>query len=212
MIEYVIHKGRQVLQTGACLPQHLSAQLTAFPECEITVVQAVQEGACYIDNGQLIPMPERPSPFHRFDYEALAWVDDRSAQQIAAQAALDFAEARQQAIGQVTAWAARERIRHITPVPGQDMIYLAKETEAIRWLTADPVPTDLAGFPLIAAEIGVTAETADQVAQLWVNLGQIWREITARIEAVRLGTIKAIAEATDAEGIAAALAGLPGAR
>lgn len=208
MIEYAIHKGRWVIQTGACLRQHLSAQLTAFPDCEITEVQGAHEGACYIENGQLIPMPERPSPFHRFDYTSLDWVDDRSAEQISAQAALDFTEAKRKAITQVNAWAARERIHYVTPLPAQDMIYLAKEAEAIRWLAVDPAPSALTDFPLMNAEIGITAETPDQLAQLWVNLGQIWRGLAAEIETTRLGTIKAITEAGDEDGIAAALAGL----
>lgn len=210
MIEYAIHKGRWVIQTGACLRQHLSAQLTAFPDCEITEVERAHEGACYIDDGQLIPMPERPSPFHRFDYAILDWVDDRSAEQISAQAALDFTEAKRTAIAEVNAWAARERIQYVTPLPGQDMIYLAKEAEAIRWLAADPAPSDLTGYPLLAGELGITAETPDQLAQLWVNLGQIWRGLAAEIETLRLGTIKAITEASDGDGVSAALAQLPG--
>lgn len=91
------------------------------------------------------------------------------------------------------------------------MIYLAKEAEAIRWLGSDPAPADPADFPLIAAEIGITAETADQLAQLWVNLGHLRRGLAAQIETARLGTIKAINEAGDEGGIAAALEGLIGA-
>lgn len=207
MIEYAIHKGRRVIQTGACLRQHLAAQLTAFPDCEITEVQGAHEGACYIENGQLIPMPERPSPFHRFDYAILDWVDDRSAEQISAQAALDFTEAKRRAITLVNAWAARERIQYVTPLPGQDMIYLAKEAEALRYL-ADPDPAP-AEYPLICAEVGVTAPDAYQIAQIWAQMAALWRQVAAQIETARLGTIRAITEAGDEDSVSAALAQLP---
>ena len=75
-------------------------------------------------------------------------------------------------------------------------------------MAADTPPVDLTGYPLLAAELGITAESPDQLAHLWVHLGQIWRGLAAGIETLRLGTIKAIAEASDEDGIAAALAGL----
>lgn len=84
------------------------------------------------------------------------------------------------------------------------MIYLAKEAEARAWVGAtDP---DLATFPLLAAEIGITAPDADQLAQLWLNMADLWRSAAAGLEALRLSTQAAIAEATTPEDITAALA------
>ena len=111
------------------------------------------------------------------------------------QIAADLELAKATAISRVNGRVARERARHITAIPGQDMIYLAKEAEAIRWLAADPPPVEMTGYPLLAAELGITAETPDQLAQLWAHLGQIWRGLAAGIETLRLRTIKAISEA-----------------
>ena len=52
--------------------------------------------------------------------------------------------------------AARSAV--ITVLPGQDMIYQTKEAEARAWI-ADPAP-DLANYPLLSAEIGLTAPDA----------------------------------------------------
>ena len=161
----------------------------------------------YVWQGAVHPLPPKPGDWASFDPRTGAWMDARGPGQIAA----DLELAKAAAIARVNGWAASERARHITAIPGQDMIYLAKEAEALRWLAADPAPADLTGYPLLAAEIGITAETPDQLAQLWVHLGQIWRGLAAGIETLRLGTIKAIAEAGDEDGVSAALAQLPGA-
>lgn len=122
---------------------------------------------------------------------------------IAARAAARLDAAKTTAIARVNGWAARERSRYITVSPGQDMIYLAKEAEALRYL-ADPAPV-LADYPLIAAELGITAESADQLAQIWAYLGHAWRGLAAGIETTRLGTIAQI-EAAQTEGAVAAIA------
>jgi hypothetical protein len=159
----------------------------------------------YVWQGAAHPLPPKPGDWATFDPATATWLDQRSA----AQRAADLELAKATAIARVNGWAARERGRHITAIPGQDMIYLAKEAEALRWLAADPPPVDLTGYPLLAAEVGITAETPDQLAQLWVHLGQIWRGLAAGIETTRLGTIKAITEAGDEDGVSAALATLP---
>ena len=161
----------------------------------------------YVWQGAVHPLPPKPGDWATFDPATATWLDRRSA----AQRAADLERAKAAAIARVNGWASRERARHITAIPGQDMIYLAKEAEAIRWLAADPAPADLTAYPLLAAEIGITAETPDQLAQLWVHLGQIWRGLAAGIETQRLGTIKAITEAGDEDGVSAALATLPNA-
>lgn len=79
---------------------------------------------------------------------------------------------------------AKERARFITTLPGQEMIYLAKEAEAVRYV-ADPIP-DLTRFPMLAAEIGITAPDAWQLAQIWLAMADLWREAAAQLEAYRL--------------------------
>ena len=109
-----------------------------------------------------------------------------------AQLAADrLAVAREAAVAEINAWAAQERLAYITVMPGQEMIYMAKEAEARAWL-ADPAP-EMAAYPLLAAEVGITAPDAYQLAQLWVNLATLWRVAAARIEGERLSRIKGVA-------------------
>lgn len=82
-----------------------------------------------------------------------------------------------------TITAARSAV--ITVLPGQDMIYQAKEAEARAWIAAPAL--DLADYPLLSAEIGLTAPDAHSLAQLWLNMAQLWRQAAAELEALRLG-------------------------
>lgn len=83
------------------------------------------------------------------------------------------------------------RKAYVTDIPGQDMIYMRKEEEARRWLSeANP---DIADYPFIAAEIGVTAETGDQLAQLWLNMAHQWATVAANLEKARLMTLAGVA-------------------
>ncbi len=99
--------------------------------------------------------------------------------------------------------AAAARAAMITALPGQDMIYLAKEAEARAWI-ADPVP-DPAAYPLLVAEIGITAPDAASLAQLWLNLAALWREAAAQLEALRLSVGAAIDAAGTVADVEAAL-------
>lgn len=88
--------------------------------------------------------------------------------------------------------AARSAL--ITDLPGQQMIYLAKEAEARAFL-ADPAP-DLAAYPLLAAEVGLTAPDPAALAQIWLNMALLWRNAAAALEATRLAQGAAIDAAT----------------
>lgn len=163
------------------------------------IAEVTDPWSVYVWQGAVHPLPPKPGDSATFDPAAGVWVRD------AAALAADLAAAKSAAIAQVNAWAGRERARHITIAPGQDMIYLAKEAEALRYL-ADPDPSP-ADYPLICAEVGVTAPDAYQIAQIWAQMAALWRQIAAQIETLRLWTIKAIAEAGDEDGVSAALAG-----
>lgn len=119
----------------------------------------------------------------------------------AAEAALTTARAAARA--RLTAHITTARAALITVLPGQDMIYQAKEAEARAWI-ADPSP-DPANYPLLAAEIGLTAPDAHSLAQLWLNMAQLWRQAAADLEALRLGVGAAIDAAETVEEVEAAL-------
>lgn len=126
----------------------------------------------------------------------------RSAEDIGAEA-LAAAKATARARLAATIIAARSAL--ITVLPGQDMIYQAKEAEARAWI-ADPAP-DLANYPLLSAEIGLTAPDAHSLAQLWLNMASLWRETAAALEVTRLTIGAAINAAETIEQIDAAMSG-----
>lgn len=86
------------------------------------------------------------------------------------------------------------RAKFITALPGQDMIYLKKEGEAKSYLASEN--PNLSDYPLISAEIGVTAPTAYEVAQIWVQLSYMWAVTASELEKVRLTCVNAINEAS----------------
>ena len=107
------------------------------------------------------------------------------------------------AVAQVNGMADQVRRMFITPIIGQEMVYLEKEAEARRYL--DDLEPDLSDYPFISAEVGVSAVTAQQVAQLYLNLGAQWRVVGSMLENVRLGSIAAIEAATTLAQISAAV-------
>jgi len=111
--------------------------------------------------------------------------------------------ARAKAAGQarlIEAMAAA-RLAFVTPLPGQDMVYLAKEAEARAWVAA--IAPVLSDYPLLLAEVGITAPDADQLAQLWLNMAALWRAAAAQLEALRLSTQAAIEAAVSPEEVTA---------
>jgi len=88
------------------------------------------------------------------------------------------------------------RENFVTSLPGQDMIYKAKEDEARLYLSLDPEPETLDGFPFLRAEIGILAPTAELVAQTWIGMGAYWREVAASLEGLRIGTKGALSAAS----------------
>lgn len=97
------------------------------------------------------------------------------------------------------------RLNFITDLPGQEGLYSGKEAEALRYLAQDPEPADLSAFPMLAAETGVTAPTPYELAQIWANLGNYWREMGAATDGIRMLAQNQIAAATTRAQIDTAL-------
>lgn len=115
-------------------------------------------------------------------------VPDANGLPVAVDPVVSVADARKQAAAAINQHAGYIRTLFVTDIPAQQMIYLAKEAEALAYLAA--TPADLGQYPLIAAEVGITADTALALAQLWVGTANQWRALAANIEAIRLGHIK----------------------
>ena len=111
-------------------------------------------------------------------------------------------------VARINGMADLVRRRFITPILGQEMLYIEKEAEARRYVALDPEPVDLSDFPFVAAEVGVTAPTAQQVAQLYLNLGAQWRAVGSQLENVRLSGVTAVEAATSLAAIQAAVDGV----
>jgi hypothetical protein len=193
MVAYTIHDADgHILCSGDCPQSMLEDQLSGY-EGGILLLEASSPKTQYVSNGQVVDKPPRPSPSHAFDPAAGAWVETRSLE-----------AAREQATRSVNKAASTARSQYITVIPGQEMIYLAKEAEAVRYLSE--TPATLAGFPMLAAEVGITAPTAYELAQLWANMSALWRGIAAQIETARLGAIYQIETAPDAAAVDAIVA------
>lgn len=116
------------------------------------------------------------------------------------------AAGRERAVAQVNEASGRIRRRYVTDIPGQEMLYLEKRSEALRYAALPEEPDSLEDYPLIAAEVGITAPTAWQVAQIWLHQSAYLVSVAAALESARLGAVAAIEAARTPDEIDAALA------
>ncbi|MCH4542769.1 hypothetical protein [Ochrobactrum sp. A-1] len=88
-----------------------------------------------------------------------------------------------------------ERLKYITPGDGQAMTYQQKIAEAKAFKTAtDPQALD---YPLLSSEVGITASTLAEVADVILAAFAQWQYIGAAIESARLGAKRDIDAADD---------------
>jgi hypothetical protein len=127
---------------------------------------------------------------------------DQSRKVSAAQAsAAALEDHRAAALARIRQVSGETRARYISVIPGQEMIYLAKEAEASAFVAGEP-----GDYPFLSAEVGETGETLDQVAQVVLNLAAGWRMIGANIEALRVRANAAVLAAETIAEIDAAFA------
>jgi hypothetical protein len=112
---------------------------------------------------------------------------------------------RMRAVEEINARVDQLRRRYITSIAGQEAIYLRKEAEARAYLAAEA--PELADYKWLAAEVGITAPTAYELAQIWLNKAHIWAELVGpQIEGLRQASIAAVQAAASGPAIEAALA------
>lgn len=140
------------------------------------------------------------------DYDDLAWIGGGDKPVLADVEAVELPDGlpllKASLKARLDADAEAERLRYITAGAGQAMTYQQKAAEAAACL-ADPEP-DPADYPLLAAEIGITAETLAGVATVVHGQHQAWRVIGGLIEGARLNGKKEIDAAPTAEAAQAA--------
>jgi hypothetical protein len=102
--------------------------------------------------------------------------------------------------------AESARLKYITGGAGQALTYSQKADEAMRYVaSAEPVATD---YPLLSAEIGITAPTIGEVATIVAGAYAQWQQIGAAIEATRLGGKAAVDAAETVEAAKAIVDGI----
>ncbi len=107
----------------------------------------------------------------------------------------------------IDAEAERRRNAVLTPGAGQMAAYQEKERQA-RALLADDTPTE-AEYPDIYNEIGLTADSAGEVAMAVLAAAERWRAYGRQVERARLAGKKAVAAAGDVAAILAARHAVP---
>lgn len=166
------------------------------PAVEAYLEADAEPDHCYVADGAIAALPDAPGPWAVFDYAARCWIDPRTPDDLADA----FPALKSAARAQLMAACAAFEAGFVTPLPAQAMKYARKEADARAFLAADdPDPAD---HPWIAAEVGITAPTAWEVAQVYVNLASLWTEVACRYEPIRLragASIDAAASPADLE-------------
>lgn len=95
----------------------------------------------------------------------------------------------------IDAAAETERLKYITPGNGQAMTYQQKVTEAQALKSA--ASPQVSNYPILSSEVGITAETLGEVADIVLAAFAQWQQIGAAIESIRLGAKRDIDAAAD---------------
>lgn len=134
-----------------------------------------------------------------YDAGELFWPDELDEVMIAVLntdfAALSLSQLKADLNSKVDAAAETERLRYITPGEGQAMTYQQKVDEARAFkLASDPQAAD---YPVLFSEVGITAPTLAEVADIVLAAFAQWQKIGAAIESIRLGAKRDINAARD---------------
>lgn len=158
-----------------------------------------------------------PAPFSTADLPRLRWTGEAwvwrdlalsfpTEAEIAAARTDELARARAEAVTRVNARVEAFRSQFATP--GQAEIYAIKLEQAralvLNWFE----PVDLSPWPAIVAEVGITAPTAWQVAQIILHQAARAKAALIASEAPRQAALAAIAGADDPDKLSPILADL----
>lgn len=199
-------------QTGlvVCCQTLYGGGEATVPMPGLAVIEALSEpGRHYVVAGEVRDLPPQPDPHHVWDLASESWVDPRTPEQVAADGAAALEAARTAALARALDLRFKASARYITVGEGQSERYGGKALEARAFMT-DPNPAE-AEYPLIWSEVGVTAETPYEVAQIFMNLDLLWRTVGGAIDRAYFGTQAAIMAATSDGEMQAALDALAGA-
>lgn len=120
---------------------------------------------------------------------------------VVAQPQLDLEALRDDLLIRVDGEAEVIRMRFLTPGAGQALTYQRKEAEARAWLADDSVAT-----AFLSTEATARAVTVAQVAAEVITAADLWLEIGAEIEALRMKAKSSLGAATTLGEMMAAVA------
>lgn len=187
-------------QSGAITSSAAHGEMPLPEGTYIDVEQEFDLFAHYVKDGALREYPERPGDWAVWNYETETWTDPRTVEEIESEFKRFKAETAQALIDTCIGFENR----FITPLPAQQMKYARKEAEARAYLTdPDPLPVN---YPWIMAEVGITAPTAYEVAQVYLNMAELWVQIAVQYEPLRLTCVNALGAATTKTEVIQALA------
>lgn len=112
-------------------------------------------------------------------------------------------EIRAAALENIDQRAESERLRYVTPGSAQTMVYMRKVQEA-EAMALDDKPKEV-NYPLLSAELGLTADTLKEIAAAVIAKRDLWLGIAASIERKRLTAKRDIAAAADEDDMRAVL-------
>ena len=118
---------------------------------------------------------------------------------IADDAANRLAQAQAEAIVKINVQTGKARGYFITDLPGQQLIYQQKEAEARAFI--DDVAPDMADYPYLDAEVGVTAATAYDVALVYLEQASKWRAAGPLLEGHRMSMIQGVAQCSTVDQV-----------
>lgn len=159
-------------------------------------VEWPEQGVWVVRGPALLPTPDQMAV-------ATAQFERDLAERQAADAISAIDRARRDAKTAIDAAAEQQRLRVITPGAGQALVYQAKLEEA-RACVADAAPAETA-YPLLAAEVGITAADLAAVAAAIIATAAQWHQAAAAIETVRLAAKRAVDSAADPAAVQAVL-------
>ena len=154
--------------------------------------------SAYYWKGELRALPERPGDWARFDTVSEQWIDQVDAVSVTTAKRKAVAE-----INRVVGWARQQFVSSQT---GQDTVYEEKAKEGRRYILQVLEPLNLSDFPMLENEVGVTAPTAYELAQIWVNRNDMDRSSLALIEGVKFRHLDQLSSAQSTASVASVLA------
>ena len=160
----------------------------------VEIEDDVNANDLYVKDGLIKVRSVRPSEYHSFDIDSESWIDDSLNR---------LSGIKLKALRVINDECSKVRSLYITGANGQEVVYTMKKDEAVDYLNdSNPI---LSEYPLISAEIGVTATTAYEVAQIFLNMSAILIQTLAALESIRLTAVTTVEDAVEKSDVDIAL-------